>query len=150
MNKAAFIRQLTITISDKIQLLQAEIEQLRSDIASDSKSTAGDKHETSRAMAQLEMEKLGHQILDYQKQLQWIKQLQETAHINTGTIGIGSLIQLTNGWYFLGPGIGKVGFQDQSVFCISVHSPLGLQLINKTTGQEVSLPNLNLKITSVC
>lgn len=149
IQKEAFIRHLENNHKEKIQVLQNEIEQLRRDISSDSKSTAGDKHETSRAMAQLEMEKLGSQLLDYQKQLQWIKQLKTVENISSGEITVGSLIQLTNGWYFLGLGIGKVEYLDNFVFCISVQSPLGMQLINKKAGQEINLPGLNLKIVAV-
>ncbi len=149
ISRKEFIQHLEDHLSGKIQVLQAEIEQLRTDISSDSKSTAGDKHETSRAMAQLEMEKLGSQIQDYQKQARWIRQLGLTENENTGAAAIGSLIQLENGWYFLGPGLGKIVFKDRPVFCISAQSPLGQQLLNKKTGQEINLPNLNLKIIHI-
>lgn len=146
VNKRAFIQHLNEHFSEKILLIQNEIKQLRSDISSDTKSTAGDKHETSRAMAQLEMEKLGNQLLDYQKQMQWIRQFNSSEAGSSESIGIGSLIQLTNGWYFLGPGIGKVAFENETIFCVSLQSPLGKQLFNKKIGQEIILPNLNLTI----
>lgn len=99
-------------------------------------------------MAQLEMEKLGSQIIDYQKQLQSIRQFQ-SLHGSSDTIKTGSLVELSNGWFFLGLGIGKVTFQSTDVFCLSLQSPLGQQLFNKKIGQEINLPNLNLKIISV-
>lgn len=148
ISKETFIQHLEHHLSGKLNLLQHELDQLRTDIASDSKSTAGDKHETSRAMAQLEMEKLGGQLSDYQQQLQWVKQLQ-LQNNQSATIAVGSLIQLTNGWYFLGPGIGKIDYQGSSVFCISVQSPIGQQLLHKKIGQEIILPNLNLKIVNI-
>ncbi|NGF74494.1 3-oxoacyl-ACP synthase [Fluviicola sp. SGL-29] len=148
ISKEAFTQHLENHLSGKIQLLQHELDQLRADIASDSKSTAGDKHETSRAMAQLEMEKLGGQLSDYQQQLQWIKQLQRQ-NSHPETITVGSLIQLSNGWYFLGPGIGRINYLEHFVFCISAHSPIGQQLLHKKIGQEIILPNLHLKIVSI-
>ncbi len=149
INRTDFIQHLEQYISDRIQTLQIEIEQLRLDISSDSKSTAGDKHETSRAMAQLEMEKLGSQIVDYQKFMQTIKQLSEVNNSQNKSITIGSLIELSNGWYFLGVGIGKILFKDSSIFCLSTQSPLGQQLINKSIGDEIKLPALNLKIIKI-
>ncbi len=149
MIKEAFIQYLEDQLSGKIRSLQHELDQLRTDIASDSKSTAGDKHETSRAMAQLEMEKLGKQLSDYQQQLQWVRQLQLQEYNSSETVTVGSLIQLSNGWYFLGPGIGKINYPENSVFCISTQSPIGQQLLNKKIGQEIILPNLNLKIVSI-
>lgn len=149
INKSGFIQHLTEHFSKKILLVQNEIKQLRSDISSDTKSTAGDKHETSRAMAQLEMEKLGSQLLDYQQQIQWIQQLNTSGNNASDSIKTGSFIRLTNGWYFLGLGIGKVVFENKTIFCVSIQSPLGKQLFNKKIGQEVILPNLNLTIESI-
>lgn len=117
------------------------------EMASDTKSTVGDKHETSRAMAQLEMEKLGHQIMDYQKQSQAILQLKNKIS-SPEKIGPGSLIQLSNGWYFLGVGIGNILFEEKSIFCVSIQSPIGKQLFGKKVGDEIQLPKLQLKIIS--
>jgi hypothetical protein len=149
MDKSVLLKRIEQLLIDKIQFVQSDINQLRVDISSDSKSTAGDKHETSRAMAQLEMEKLGKQLLDYQKQLQTLKQFDLNPLTNNGSIQQGSLVQLSNGWYFLGLGIGKVELGEQTVFCISIQSPLGQQLLNKKIGQEILLPNMNLKIVEV-
>lgn len=146
MNKEKFLFELERSLSNKNQVLQHEIEQLRLDIASDSKSTAGDKHETSRAMAQLEMEKLGNQILDYQKQIQWLRQLETR---KSAIAQIGSLVQLTNGWYFIGLGIGKFEFDNQSIFCLSVQSPLGAQLLNKKVGDEIVLPTMKFEVKGI-
>lgn len=146
MNKENFLTELEKSLSNKNQVLQSEIEQLRLDISSDSKSTAGDKHETSRAMAQLEMEKLGNQLLDYQKQIQWLRQLE---NVSSEIVRIGSLVQLSNGWYFVGLGIGKFQFENQSVFCLSVQSPLGAQLLQKKVGDEITLPTMKLQLEKI-
>lgn len=146
MNKEKFLIELERSLFNKNQVLQNEIEQLRLDISSDSKSTAGDKHETSRAMAQLEMEKLGNQLLDYQKQIQWLRQLENKKSEITQ---IGSLVQLTNGWYFVGLGIGKFQFDNQLVFCLSVQSPLGAQLINKKVGDQIELPTMKFQLEKI-
>ncbi len=146
MNKEFFLTELEKSLSNKNQVLQNEIEQLRLDISSDSKSTAGDKHETSRAMAQLEMEKLGNQLLDYQKQIQWLRQFE---NVSSDFVRIGSLVQLSNAWYFVGLGIGKFQFENQSVFCLSVQSPLGAQLMQKKVGDEITLPTMKLQLEKI-
>lgn len=148
INKKEFIQYLDLYFSEKAQLVQTEIEQLRVDISSDTKSSAGDKHETSRAMAQLEMEKLGNQLLDYHKNIQWIKQL-TLNNPASETIRTGSLIRLSNGWYFLGLGLGKVTFGNEYVFCISIKSPIGQQLFNKKEGQTIVFSGKKLYIEFV-
>ena len=49
-------------IKAKQLLLEKQKEALQLALTSESKSSAGDKHETGRAMIQLEREKLGNQI----------------------------------------------------------------------------------------
>lgn len=150
MQRQEFTAVLKTILQEKSHRLQNEITQLRHDLSADTKSTAGDKHETSRAMAQLEMEKLGHQLQEYHKQLHWIQQFETSESQSTDAIGVGSLIRLTNGWYFLGLALGKVTYNETPVFCISLQSPLGTQLLNKQIGDEITLPNLQLKVTEIC
>ena len=68
-------------------------------MSSETKSSAGDKHETGRAMLQLEMEKAGQQLAS-------VQQMQQTlAKINTLTsstnIALGSVIKTSSACYFL-------------------------------------------------
>lgn len=150
LSKEKFLEELESNLTRKIQQIQLEIEQLRLDISSDTKNTAGDKHETSRAMAQLEMEKLGKQFSDYQKQLHATKQfLLHASQPSSDGITVGSLVELRNGLYFLGLGIGKVDVEHTSVFCISIQSPLGQQMLDKKIGQEVILPNLRTSVLAI-
>ncbi|HLU87083.1 MAG TPA: hypothetical protein VKZ44_04955 [Taishania sp.] len=150
MNKTAVVSGISEYLIKKINQLNHEIDQLRIDISSDSKSTAGDKHETSRAMAQLEMEKIGKQIQDYQKQHQWLLQMTNSDDKTESCIKIGSLIQLSNSWYLLGIGLGKIELSNGSIFCISAQSPIGQQLLNKQIGDEIFLQDITLSILQTC
>lgn len=62
MKKSDVIFELRNTLSLKALTLEEELNDIKEALFQDSKSTAGDKHETSRAMAQLEQEKLGKQL----------------------------------------------------------------------------------------
>lgn len=149
LEKSTFLMSLQAFVQDKINTVQQELNQLREEMASDTKSTAGDKHETARAMAQLEMEKLGKQSLEYQKQLQVIAQFTDGANSTTTTIQAGSLVQLSNGYFFLGIALGKIDINGISVFCLSLQSPLGQQILNKKIGQEIILPNLAITVEAI-
>ena len=58
-------------LEKKIEILELQKKSLQKDLTSEIKSSVGDKHETGRAMIQLELEKLGNQIhkieLNYQR-----------------------------------------------------------------------------------
>jgi archaellum component FlaC len=58
MEKKEFIEHLNHLIDKKIDALQNRFDDLNNDLASDHKSSAGDKHETGRAMIQLEQVEL--------------------------------------------------------------------------------------------
>ena len=125
-------------IEDKLKIQQDQIARAKQSLEGSSKSSSGDKHETSRAMAQLEMEKAGVQ---YQRLLQE-KELQERINslaLNSSTqVSLGSLIQSPKGWFFIGISIGPVKIQGENVVIISAKSPLGAGFIGKTVGQSNS------------
>lgn len=58
-------------VNERLQTIERIIESNQKALTSETKSSAGDKHETGRAMLQLEMEKAG-------QQLHSIRQMKET------------------------------------------------------------------------
>ena len=75
MEKKEFIEHLNHLIDKKIDALQNRFDDLNNDLASDHKSSAGDKHETGRAMIQLEQEKLSSQLSQFSQQKETISKL---------------------------------------------------------------------------
>lgn len=149
MNRENLLNELKNIISEKLQVLQMEIDQLRADMSSDTKSTAGDKHETSRAMAQLEMEKLGAQIQDYNLQLSTLSNLQQKPATSSKVVEVGTLAKLSSGWFFIGIALGKINFEGDNVFCISIKSPLGQQLFQKQVNDSISLNGQTITVLSI-
>ena len=60
--KKALFNHCRSLLEKKMGVLEQQKENLQKDLTSEAKSSAGDKHETGRAMIQLELEKLGNQI----------------------------------------------------------------------------------------
>ena len=56
-------------IEDRLETIQRTINDIQGSLTSETKSSAGDKHETGRAMLQLEREKSGVQLNEIQKVL---------------------------------------------------------------------------------
>ena len=121
MTKADLLEHILMTLNAKIQLLQNDLEELRVELSDNTKSTAGDKHETSRAMAQLEMEKLGKQHLESQKMIDLANRLLNASPSDTAQLG--SLVFAGNQYYLLGLPLGKIDFEGKSIFCISLQYP---------------------------
>lgn len=110
----------------------------------DSKNSAGDKHETGVAMAQLEQEKLTKQInelLLIQENLQKIN-----PSISQSKIGLGSLVETNNGWYYFSVGIGSIVVNNLSIFALNPKAPIGELLLGKSKGESIQF---NGKLTEI-
>lgn len=103
----------------------------------ETKSSAGDKHETARAMMQLEQEKLSHQLKELQEQKSELVKIDLSKP--SAQIAKGTLIQSDKGFLFLSIGLGKITIDDKTVFAISSQSPLGIKLLGKKENDVVEM-----------
>lgn len=147
MKKIDAIASAMELVQSKIERLQLEINELKESNASNTKSTAGDKHETGRAMVHLEMEKLGNQLAIEQKVLHDLNQIQSAQ--SHGNITKGSLVTTNKGVYLLGAAVGKFNSKGQMVFGISMESPLAKVLVSKSVDDVVELNGNRFEVKEV-
>lgn len=122
-------------LNERANTLHEIIAGIQNSLQSETKSSAGDKHETGRAMLQLEREKAGNQFAGIQKQQELLAKVNIN---NTSDIArLGSLIGTNNGIYFLAISKGLVTFGGKSYFVIAPQSPIGKLLLGKQKGDEV-------------
>ncbi|MEM9982517.1 MAG: 3-oxoacyl-ACP synthase, partial [Bacteroidota bacterium] len=93
-------------LAERIASFQAAIEAARQTASQETKSSMGDKYETTRAMMQIEIEKNERQLAETLK-------LKEVLHkVNPKSIStpiaLGSLVKTNQGSYYLSIGLGKV------------------------------------------
>ena len=65
--KEAIYNQCVLLLNQKISVLQVEIKSIQADANKESKSSAGDKYETGRAMAQLQKDNASRQLVELLK-----------------------------------------------------------------------------------
>lgn len=145
--KEVVVAECRRVIHERISNLKSQMAELVNDAANDSKSTAGDKHETSRAMMQLEQEKLGAQLKILEEQQRQLDQI--PLQNNSGKVNNGSLVETDRVWIFIGAALGKINVNDKEVICISQQSPLGKLLFVQDRGSIVSLNNIKYQILSI-
>ena len=123
-------------------------EQRKSDLLvaleSESKSSAGDKHETGRAMLQLEREKLGEQIKETERNLKLLLPLEN--HVSSKTITIGSVVKTDQLSYYIAVSTTELKVDMATYYCISAQSPIGKLLLGKKVGETISF---NHKTSSI-
>ncbi len=114
---------------------------------SDSKSSAGDKHETGKAMAQLEQEKAAHQLVEAKELKAVLEKINPKQKHQI--ISEGSLINTNNGLFYISIGIGKLEVENDKVVVISAQSPLGKSMMGQKKGNTVCYNNLNYSIRNI-
>lgn len=138
MNKKAFFEHLSNSLSEKIARLQLDIADLQKDISEDSKSSAGDKFETSREMAQQELGKLSTQL---NEQLR-IKSLIENQSIEKPTQAqLGAIVETNKGLFLLGIPIGTTSFEGKNIVGIGLGAPLGQLMLHKKKKDRILFNN---------
>ena len=136
-------KQLTFRI-DEIQNI---LDDLLLSGSRDAKSSAGDKHETGVAMAQLEQEKLRYQINEFQKMGELVQKI-NPSNMNS-KINLGSLVETDKGWFYISVGLGSLTFKDQIVFAINPEAPVGKALIGKVKGESIHFNGVESEIIQV-
>ena len=131
---------------EKYSRIQVQIEEARSALLNETKSSAGDKHETSRAMIQLEMEKLGHQANQLKTELHLIQHLPIDKTFSI--VQTGALVKTNKGSYFIGPALGQLELEGELIWCISPKAPIAQAFIGKTSGESASFQSASFQSTT--
>lgn len=132
-------------IEARYQTIQNSINEIQESLSSETKSSAGDKHETGRAMLQLEREKVGNQLVEIQK----IKQAFSKIDIskNPKVISLGSLVYTTKWNYFIAISAGEIKSNGHVFYAISPNSPIGQLMMGKSVGEKVVFNDAIFTIT---
>ena len=133
--KEELYKQCVAFVTKKQNTIEATIASHQKSLESETKSSAGDKHETGRAMLQLEMEKASQQLIVAQ-------QMKETLHkINLSEsktkVRLGSLVVTNNATYFMSISVGRLVVDTKEYFAISIASPIGKILLGQQVDSEL-------------
>lgn len=134
-------------LSEKISLLQQQLQDLRESTANETKSTAGDKYETSRAILQSEQDNARRQLQELLEQQAQFRAFQRVPV--TGSIINGSLVATDKGWFLMGVALGKATVNKMVIVALSSRSPLGKLLFAKRPGELVTLNQATYEILEI-
>lgn len=140
-------QQFIQLISEKIAMLKTAIADLRNSSANETKSSAGDKYETARAMLQIDINQLSKQLQEAQTQ----KAIFDKIDIYTDSKQViaGSLVKTNKGYLFLSIAAGKIIVSGETVFALSPQSPLGLKLLGLKVNDKASINNTIYQIEQI-
>jgi hypothetical protein len=134
-------------IAQRLDTIGRALEEVAQAVNEETKNSAGDKHETGRAMMQLEQEKLSGQLAEAQ-QLQQVLDRIRLDDLPPG-IGEGSLILTSQGNYFIAISAGKLALDGQMYYLVSLASPIGAALAGRRAGEVISFRGQNIPILEI-
>ncbi len=137
MLKKALLNQCNVFVNKKLATIQTIMFENKNALEQESKSSAGDKHETGRAMLHLEMEKASQQLGVANQMKETLDKIQLNSV--SKKIKLGSLITTDQGIYFLSISAGELRLENRSYYAISPSSPIGALLIGKEKGEKIIL-----------
>lgn len=114
---------------------------------SETKSSAGDKYETGRAMAQLERDRHAQLLADAQRMMADLEKMNPDA---TSLVAMpGSLVQTSRGTFFISISAGKITLDGIDYFAVSPASPIGALLLGKRVGEVATFNRMTYNVLSV-
>jgi hypothetical protein len=147
INKKFIYDDLVQNLNEKLNSIQFLISSAIESRDSDSKSSVGDKHETSRAKIQSDID-------NYLKQkLNIIEKLKVLGAINinqkNNKVENGALVETNVGFFFIAIGLGRWTVNSEQLFVISLASPIGKLMKDKVASSSFSYKNLTYKIIKI-
>ncbi len=131
MNKTDLHRTCLELLKTQISERSKAVIDAQESVFSNAKSSAGDKHETGRAMAQIELEKLSNN-LSQSKQL--YAALQQVKKCLSQTVDTGALCETNIGLFYISVSLGKIDVDGKSVFCLSSAAPISQAMMGLKQG----------------
>ena len=134
-------------IENRLERIQNNIASLQESLSSETKSSAGDKHETGRAMIQLEREKLGNQLAEAQLLQELFKKIPLGSGLSQ--VGLGSVVHTDKQNYYMGISAGELKIDGVSFFAIAPNTPIGKLLLGKVVGDIVVFNSRKIVIQQI-
>jgi len=145
--KEVLFKECEAFVNKRLQTVEEVIISNQKALQSETKSSAGDKHETGRAMLQLEMEKAGQQISGINQMKLVLSKIDISK--STEIVHLGSVIETNSSNYFLSISAGRIIVEDKVYFAISVLSPIGNLLLGKKVNDEFEFREKKILIKKI-
>lgn len=133
--KSKVINACHLIIHERLAAFEVTERSAQESAANDTKSSMGDKHETSREILQQEREMNGRRIAEALRQKEELERI--LPDVQFSMIQIGALAETSLGWFFFSTALGFVHVDHVKVAVISMASPIGQSLKGMKAGDSI-------------
>lgn len=134
-------------LNNSIIFFQKALNDLKDGAQNDAKSSAGDKHETSLSMMQIEQEKIRKQLKEVQEMKASLDKL--NPHVVSRKINLGSLIKTNIGYFYIAVALGKLRLDQLELYVMSPQSPMAIKLIGLSVHDEFEMNSKKIVIQDI-
>lgn len=145
--KAQLLQSCRNHLRGRRRAVEAILANVAISLQEETKSSAGDKHETGRAMLQLERENAGKQLAQIEKLEAILNRV--SPEISSGPVHLGSVVMTSQNNYFIAISAGFIRLENIEFFSISRNSPIAMVLLGKIKGQEINFQANHFVITDI-
>lgn len=111
------------------------------------KSSAGDKFETARAMAQSDKERNARQLEAARQQYMQLQTI--VSDVIRDSMVPGAVARIGDAYYFLSVGLGSADVEGRKVWYLSAQAPLSNVLLHRKAGDTVVIQGKSCRIEEV-
>lgn len=146
--KPTFYAACQAFLAQRIAVARAEMQAAQESSNSDTKSSAGDKYETGREMAQQERDRHAAQLHEAQQQLADLQKI--NPELASDTVRLGALVTTSLGLFYVSIGAGRLRTADgQDFMAVSPSAPIMAALSGKRTGETVMFNGKPVQVQAV-
>lgn len=147
MKKKVWLEIMHAGVRDALNRLQADIMALQESRQADTKSSAGDKHETARAMVDQELQQLNQQREKAQRNQSELRQLTDAP---CEAAARGAAVETDRSIYFISISFGKLPVNGgKPVYALSPVSPAAQAMLGKRAGEAFEINGMRHTILKV-
>ncbi|AYA35584.1 3-oxoacyl-ACP synthase [Hymenobacter oligotrophus] len=146
-NKRSLYTACQTYVQQRIDTCQAAIQAAQESANSETKSSAGDKYETGRAMAQNERDRNAVQLHEAKKLLAELERIDPEKPCDA--VWPGALVRTNIGQFYVGISAGKLAIDGAEYFAVSAAAPIAAALSGKRAGEQATFNGKQIRIEAV-
>lgn len=135
-DKSKLYEKCVAFVGERIDTAQTALLQAQEASNDDTKSSAGDKFETTREMMQQDISRNKRLLMDAKQNLQVLGSIKGAP--TSVIVRNGSLVATSEGFFYISVSAGQLRIDDTTYFAVSALSPIGQQLLGRRIDDQFS------------
>lgn len=148
LRKQVLISACVATIENRINNAKHAMEQSQASANNEGKSSAGDKHETARAMSQINRDMYAKQLEESLRDLQYINTLSSNIKL-FDKVCTGAVVVCKEYSFYIALGLGSIMLEGHKIIFLSPNAPIARLLYHRIAKDTFDFNGIQTEILDV-